>query len=290
MLAACRGAKFVCSQALCSSEFVQFVYAYSTRSLMASSGADEFYRIFKELQVRSTGKRAESIGPDIWAIADRRLLYLPKNNRAFNVEVFALSPSDTAITLSLAEIGQLLPLPGTPKRRAVAQAPNHVSIALWIVIGNLNVLLGSDLENHRDDRLGWRAVVLSSNRPRGRAFVVKVPHHGSSNAYYHKMWSEMTTSGPIALLTPFASGKKPLPSQDGIEKIRAHTSQIYCTGRPEGWRPPRRDSTVDKTVREIARTRRVVHGPMGQVRVRVSAQRGLDAPAIELFGEAQGLA
>lgn len=289
ILAACHDAKFVCSEALRSTEFIQFIRICSTRSLMVSSGVDEFDRIFRELQLRSTGKRPQSVGPDLWAIADRRLLYLPKNNRSFNVEVFALSPSDTAMTLALSEIGQLLPTAGTPKRRAVAQRPNHVSVALWIVIGNLNILLGSDLENHRDKRLGWRAVVLSSNRPSGRAFVVKVPHHGSLNAYYHKMWSEMTTPEAVALLTPFASGKMPLPSQDGIEKIRSHTSQIYCTGPPQGWRPPRRDSTVDKTVREIARTRRVVHGPIGQVRVRVSPQRGLDDPTIELFGEAQRL-
>ncbi len=289
ILSACRDAKFVCSEALRSTEFIQFVRICSTRSFMVSSGVDEFDRIFEKLQRRSTGERPESVGPDLWAIADRRLLYLPKNNRSFNVEVFALSPSDTAMTLALSEIGQLLPRAGTPKRRAVAQRPNHVSVALWIIVGNLNILLGSDLENHRDKRLGWRAVVLSPNRPRGRAFVVKVPHHGSSNAYYHKMWSEMTTPEAAALLTPFASGKRPLPSQDDVEKIRSHTSQIYCTGRPQGWRPPRRDSTVDKTVREIARTRRVVHGPMGQVRLRLSAQRGLDDPTIELFGEAQHL-
>ena len=108
-------------------------------------------------------------------------------------------------------------------------------------------------------------------------------------AIYHKKWSEMTTPEAVALLTPFASGKKPLRSQDDIEKIRTHTSQIYCTGHPSGWKPLRRDSTVDKTLREIARTRRVVDGPMGQVRVRFSAQQGFDDPTIELFGEAQHL-
>jgi hypothetical protein len=289
ILSACRKAKFVCSEALRSDEFIQFVRICSTRSLMASSGADEFDRIFSELQLRSADKRPQSVGPDVWAIADRRLLCLPKNNRSFNVEVFALSPSDTAMTLALSEIGQLLPTAGMPKRRAVAQSPNHVSVALWIISGNLNILLGSDLESHPDKRLGWRAVVLSSNRPSGRAFTVKVPHHGSPNAYYHKMWSELATPEALALLTPYASGTRPLPSRDDIEKIRTHTSQIYCTGNPSGWKPPRRDSTVDKTLREIVRTRRVVHGPMGQVRVRLSPEQGVDSPAIELFGEARHL-
>ncbi|MCK4787361.1 MAG: hypothetical protein KAV87_26625, partial [Desulfobacteraceae bacterium] len=204
---------------------------------MVSSGADEFSAIFEELQRRSDEKRTQAVGPDHWASADRRLLNLPKGNRSFEVEVFSLSPSDTAVTLAFSEIGQLLPQAGTPKRRAVAQRPNHVSVVLWISLENVNILLGADLERVKSNRLGWKAVVLSSNRPRGQALVVKVPHHGSPGAYYHRMWSEMVVPDGLALITPYASGKNPLPSKDGIERICQHTSHIHCTGNAVGWKP-----------------------------------------------------
>jgi len=287
VLSSCHNAKFVCSDALRSEEFVQFVRLYSQRGFIENSGVDEFNRIFEVLKTRSGYAKPELLEPG-WAIADRRLLYYTKNHLPSNVEVYSLSPSDAAITLALREIGQLLiPKVRTPKRRAIAQRPNHVSVALWVMIGDLHVLLGSDLENHPDNRLGWQAVVLSANRPHERALVIKVPHHESSNAYCKDMWEEMASSNPIALITPFASGVKPLPAETDIARIRAHTSQIYCTGSPSGWRSPRRDSTVDKTIKEFVRTRRLVYGPMGHVRVRIAIKKSLDESNIELFNGAQ---
>jgi hypothetical protein len=104
------------------------------------------------------------------------------------------------------------------------------------------------------------------------------------------MWHEMVASNPIALLTPFASGVKPLPSDADIERIKRHTSQIYCTGQPSGWHPPRRDSAVERTLREVVRTRRLIHGRMGHVRVRFKAKEGLNDPRIELFDGAYAAA
>lgn len=273
ILEKCESAHFVCSIALRCKEFLEFC-TVSERALMESSGLDEFEQIIKILLGR---------GEPQWAIADRKLLHLPKDGRSFNVEVYALSPSDTAITLALREIGQMIPQVRTPKRRAISQTPNHVSVALWVIIEDLNILLGSDLENFSQNNLGWKAVLFSRNKPSGRALVVKVPHHGSSDAYCKEMWYDMVASNPIALLTPFASGVKPLPSDTDIEKIKRHTSQIYCTGQPSGWHSPKRNSAVEKTFREVVRTHRLIHGRMGHVRVRFKAKEGLNDPQIELF-------
>jgi len=252
---------------------------------MESSGVDEFNDILEILSCRTNDGRIESRGPQ-WAIADRKLLHLPKKGRCFNVEVHALSPSDAAMTLALREIGQMMPKAGTPKRRVISQTPNHASVALWVIIGDLNILLGSDLENHPPNNLGWKAVLVSKNKPAGRALVVKVPHHGSSDAYNRDMWNQMVLPDPIALLTPFASGVNPLPSIADIGRIKKHASRIYCTGRPTGWHPPRRDPSVERTIRETVRTQRLIHGRMGHVRVRFKAGEGLNNPRIELFEQA----
>jgi len=127
---------------------------------------------------------------------------------------------------------------------------------------------------------------MSTNRPRGRAFVVKLPHHGSRGAYCEEMWLKMLSPEAIALVTPFSSGKKPLPSDEDIAILSGHTSKIYCTGPPRGWQPPRRESAVEKTMKEMCLTHRLVYGKMGQVRVRLSIKDSLDDPKIELFNGA----
>jgi hypothetical protein len=258
------------------------------RGFLKDTGVDEFDKIFQILKERLVAGKSTLSEPR-WAGADKRLLYFLQEGRIAGTEVFALSPSDAAITLSLREIAdQLTPKPKTPKRRAIAQEPNHVAVALWVTVGDLHLLLGSDLENYRDDRLGWQAILLSSTRPHGRALVVKVPHHGSSNAYCKGMWEEMVSlDDPIALLTQYASGVKPLPSETDIDRIKIHTSRMYCTGSPSGTAPIRRDPAVEKTLREFVRTRRTVIGPMGHIRVRIPIIGSLETFTVELFNGAR---
>lgn len=96
----------------------------------------------------------------------------------------------------------------------------------------------------------------------------------------------MIDPNPIALLTPFASGVNPLPSKRDIENIKNHASRIYCTGQPLGWHPPKRDAAVERTLKEMVRTRRLIHGRMGHIRVRLKAEEKINNPQIELFNGA----
>ena len=285
----CPKAHFVCSSALRTKEFLQLTNLFSEPRLTLNTGIEEFGKILEELKRRFPGVRDASIGPTKWASADRLLLSLPKNGRSVRAEIYALSPSDTAITLAFKEISQLLPKPGMPKRRVVAQAPNHVSVALWVIIENLHILLGSDLEHLPDERLGWKSVLLSSTKPSGRALVIKIPHHGSSNAYCREVWTEMGASRPIGLLSPFASGKRPLPSNRDLDLIRTHTPHIYITGNPNRGHPLQLDAAVSKTIREMVRFRRVIQGSMGHVRVRYLLGRENTEPVIDLFNGAMHL-
>ena len=289
ILEACQTAHFVCSLAMYSREFSELVFAYGERSQMESSGVDEFRSILDELDRRQTGEvRREAIGPR-YAISDRPLLTLARNGRPFDVRVTALSPSDAAVTLAKRELALLFPQEEGTRRRAVARRPNDASVAIWISIGNRHFLLGADLETQPSDHVGWKAVVLSSNRPNARASVIKIPHHGSPNAYYREMWIEMAGVNPIALIAPFASGTRSLPQTSDVARIRRHTDAIYCTGQPSGWRPPRRDNTVERTIREVAVTRRAIRGPMGQVRVRFPVEEESGDTKIELFDGAMHL-
>ena len=281
ILAECSNARFCCSCALLSKEFLKLTEIYSERSLMISSGTDEFWRIFQILLERRQGSRKQSAGP-VWAKADTVLLETNKESHCFDVKIRALSPSDGALTLAFNEIAQLIPNENVPRRRAVAQKSNHVSVALWITIEKAHILLGADLENHPNQNLGWQAVLFKHDRSQ-QAAIVKVPHHGSFDAYSSEMWNVMAVPDPIALLTPFASSVKPLPSQSDVKRIQRHTSQVFCTGRGIGWHPIRRNSAVERTIRETVRTRRLIHGPMGHVRVRYYPNAKSFTPTIETF-------
>jgi len=284
ILEMCFNARFCCSSALLSEEFFQLVRVYSEKSLMISSGTDEFARIIQMLMDRAGGTRKQSAGP-VWAKAETVLLEMDKEDHRFNVKMRALSPSDGAFTLALNEIAQLMPKENVPRRRAVAQKANHVSVALWVTVGESHILLGADLENHPNKDVGWKAVVLKHN-PKERATIIKVPHHGSRDAYASEMWQIMAVPDPIALLTPFASGLQPLPSESDVKRIQKHTSRIYCTGRGLGWHPLKRNSSVERTIRETVRSHRRVSGPMGHVRVRFFPENKPPSPTVETFNDA----
>ena len=283
----CRKAVFVCSIAFLADEFSKFIDAFHKRflSLTTDSGTDEFAEIMKVLRKEYGGQRPQA-DRLTYAIADRIILSINGSQRVFPVTVYALAPSDASVTLAINGFRELIPKEKTPKRRAVALLPNNVSAAFWVTAGNYHILLGGDLEVGDNDNLGWRAVVKSKNHPKGNALIVKVPHHGSKTAYYSPMWEKMTAPDPIALVTPFSSGTKPLPSQEDIRAIKKHANQLFCTGKPMGWRPPRRDSTADKFFSSIVLSRRRVEGPMGHVCVRLSQG---DLPKIHLSPPAQAL-
>ena len=278
-----RAARFACSAALRSSEFAALL-ALGSESMMSSSGVDEFRNILQVIeQRRASGVPAANAGPDHWA-TDGQVLYVRRERDVLpEARVLSLSPSSGTLTRAFRELGQLLPQEGEPKRR-IRQGANQVSAVLWIEAGHQRVLLGSDLQADTSSAGGWRAIINSPTRPVERAKIFKVPHHGSQNADQPEVWGEMLEASPWAVVTPFASGRTPLPTGADLRRIASRTPNAYCTGRPQGWSPVRRPPGVERTLKEVARNRRTVLGPMGHVRLRCPLQ-GAD-PTVELFGEA----
>ncbi len=222
-------------------------------------------------------------GPDHWATDGQVLHVRSERDGLPGARVLSLSTSSGTVTRAFRELGQLLPREGEAKRR-IRQGANQVSVVLWIEAGHQRVLLGSDLQSDTSSVGGWRAVVSSPTRPTQRAKILKVAHHGSQNADEPKVWSGMLEASPWAVVTPFASGKAPLPTEADLNRIARRTPNAYCTGRPQGWSPVRRPPGVERTLKEVARNRRTILGPMGHVRLRCSLET-VD-PTVELFGEA----
>jgi beta-lactamase superfamily II metal-dependent hydrolase len=284
VLAAASHAKFVCSAALQREEFKEFIAASRSLHVKAqeSSGVEEFSSILGILKGRrDAGARSESVGPE-WARADQ-LLYR-RGSPPPDCEVYALTPSSATLSRGLHEIAALLPKVGAPKRAAVSLDPNETSLVMSVRVGSAWALLGSDLENGTTSGSGWTAVLTTPACPTAPVHMFKVPHHGSENAYHDRVWTHLLLApDPVAVLTPFAKGRKMLPTEQDVARMKAHTKHLYCTAP----HPPRGnvgDPMVQRTVREAARVFRARSTRMGHVRVRLSASA--PDPKVECFGAA----
>jgi hypothetical protein len=197
--------------------------------------------------------------------------------------VHSLSPSDEAVTAAQIDIAGLLPREKEPKRRLKAITPNHSAVVLWIAIGEIRVLLGSDLEERSGG--GWSLIVHSTSRPVGKALFFKIPHHGSENAHHPKVWENMLIRDAVAVLTPFESGSIKLPSEKDVRRICSETTQSYSTAS-RGSKRKKRNRAVEKTIRETVRSIKQIHSSIGHVRFRIKSP---EECRIELFGNAKPL-
>ena len=117
---------------------------------------------------------------------------------------------------------------------------------LWIRVGNVVLLLGSDLE-----KPGWVEILQDKERPQGKASAFKVPHHGAASAHVPGVWTGLLEARPVAVLTPWRRGSRSLPSQADVARIRGCTSDAYATAKPDAQAAssPRRERAVERTIR-----------------------------------------
>lgn len=282
----CNAARFVCSDALKGEEFLTLVRAMKHRSMMTSPGVKELNEILEVLEERCDTK--SGVATPTWAIAERILWTRPAGAKSqFPAQVISLSPSDASVTLAQREIAALLPKTGESKRRVTPRPPNHNAVVLWIKVGNVSVLLGSDLENTNEPKTGWMAILDSTFRPQDRASVFKVAHHGSSTAYQPRIWGEMLITEPVATLTPFIRGRITLPTKADATRICTHTAHSYSTANTKPREIKGRSNIVTKTIRETVRSIREVPASSGVIRLRKAALEPADASwRVELFGTA----
>ena len=279
-------ARFGCSAALNSKEFLTLVVADEDIKLVEhTSGASEFADVLKALDSR-TSKPCRA-GPDHWA-CDGLRLYSEAN--PCRVEVHALSPSSQTVTDTKGDIAGLIPTAHQIIRRFHSTGPNDLSVVLLVSTAGLHLLLGADLERGGDRRRGWQAILGSALRPRVTSSGYKVAHHGSKNADIDGIWDNLLVNNPCAVLTPFARGPKPLPSDDDVSRIKKKTNRLYCTTAwPPTKSPPRRDKAVERTMREVVRSRRAVRKCPGHIRVRAPFGGKPEDLMVDLFDGATAL-
>lgn len=152
------------------------------------------------------------------------------NGRTTEVEVLSLSPlaEDEGAYVDILRKafrelnGEIIDIPDYDH--------NLIASAIWISAGQVVALLGSDVESGRSQSRGWRGIVGSIDAPDLAVKTLKVPHHGSPNAYYKKAWEEHSRNGKVtSVVTPYIRGKQPRPSEEDIDRIGNYSSHVGLT-------------------------------------------------------------
>ena len=269
LVEACGEAVFCCSGALCQREFLSVVGALEARPFSdAGSGVREIHSVFS--------RRGDAASRQIFALANQRIL------KRGECEVWSLSPDSPVFGDFLMSIGRWAPVERQTKTRFPDPSPNEAAVTLWVGVGDIALLLGADLE-----RRGWTGILKSGARPSGAASVFKIPHHGSGNAHEPRVWTQMLTPDPVAVLTPWRKGRGALPTRRDVQRILACTKNAYATTKTDSLRTGsvRRGRTVERIVREDGiRLRRLPTSP-GWLRLR--RPLGSTTPwTVETFGPA----
>lgn len=247
-----------------------------------ASVTEEYNAIYQILQKRRLkGEKAEAVGP-MQASANRRLLNLSDPNRTVTAEVVALSPSDGTLNHAQAELEHAEAL-FLQRKRPSRQGPNQLCVVLWLRVGELQVILGADLEHVSGTTEGWRAIVGSTARPAGVAGLFKVPHHGSITAHSPECWKTLLSSNPVGIVTPYAQSG--LPTKNDIQRLCGLTSELYLTSDFTTYKIPALNHTVEKMLK-TRKKRRALEGPMGHVRFRADARNKNEKPVIDVFNGA----
>jgi hypothetical protein len=152
-------------------------------------------------------------------------------------------------------------------------------------VGNSVAILGGDLENEKDESVGWKAIVSSQGRPKDTAAYFKIPHHGSANAYEKDVWQEMLENRPWAVLTPMRSSG--LPTDEGLSLVKEHTDRLWIAAPAASPPKPKRQNTVEKQFQMKIKNRRIIEGPVGQVRYRIDTSSLSAEPEVACFPPAK---
>lgn len=273
----CGSAETFMSEALRSEEFLSLVLIDAEEPPgRVTSGVREMRRVLGTLkETQRTPQQAR---------ADQRLFFDTVNG--VTREIWSLSPSNAASLRAKRSFVMDARPARVQRRRVCAPAPNEASVALFVRVGGAVALLGADLENASTDDRGWNAVLSSAGRPREKASLFKIAHHGADNADHPDVWDEMLESDVVAALTPYGTGARPRPDAADVDRICGRTSEAYIAG-PRAVRRPRASNPVEKVRRRSLSSAVISDRPLGHVRARRRQQEA--AWTVELHGHAQRL-
>jgi Metallo-beta-lactamase superfamily len=239
---AARTSEFVVSSVFLTEEFLTYMYAMAG----AMGGDSELARAWGVMQerrprhklrpgqARGAKVRLDKAVPKL-ASADRFIYRSWALGEKPEARVWALSPSDAAVLYGKRQFAGVLPEAGLRKKlKPIRLSSNKVAVVLWVEVGEVRLLLGSDLEIDSDPQLGWGAILESpyavfQGKP---AHGYKVAHHGSHNGDCDGIWQKMVDVNAACSLTPFVHGSVSLPLDSDLDRLRSRERTAWLTKSP----------------------------------------------------------
>ncbi|MFQ5455358.1 MAG: MBL fold metallo-hydrolase [Nitrospirota bacterium] len=227
--------------------------------------ASSLFEVFKE--AIKDGAKNLRLGENTILLQEDKVL---SNGKRFTAHIQALTPSGESIERYKDLLYRNLS-PNKPIVKLPDRDHNLIASALWISVGKLKILLGSDVENGINDQTGWRGVVNNPCVPDLRVHAIKVAHHGSKNAHYAPAWDLHKQKKTISLITPFFMSNPPLPADSDIVRIRRLSRRVGLTTTIKLDRPDKYYTReVTKRIERMTRRWKVKHASkeIGLLRLR----------------------
>jgi beta-lactamase superfamily II metal-dependent hydrolase len=139
--------------------------------------------------------------------------------------VDALSPSDKEVQLTLSNIGVKI----TANRTIVLSKANIGSSAMRFKFGKFTAVFGADLECSSDEDRGWNAVHKNSLLENNSVDFLKVPHHGSRNAFSKEFWRLWAKGKAIAVTASRTQSQT--PEESVVKELESIFTKAYFLSR-----------------------------------------------------------
>jgi len=226
-----KSANFAMSSAMNHKEFLAFLIAYDRQpNMKIGRGGTEIIKCLR--LITSRGKVPKFV------VQDRLIESWDAGqiSHGKRVELLALSPSDAQLADTLTDANKFLKdnnvgnsAKSMPKKRISSENKNHLSIAALLIVGDVGILLGADVEERNQENYGWKNIVENRKGRIPNPFIFKVAHHGSQGAHLDQVWDDFLEDRPISIVTPWKLGGNFLPKDEDIERIKGRSSIAYIT-------------------------------------------------------------
>lgn len=250
--------------------------ALYVRDLFAYAGAVQYLGSTAPRAIRELRRLADIVKDDnpgrVITLTQARTTLLRYAHKGISTSVEALSPSPSSVSAAVSSLARTKLVPG--QELATPRADyNAAALALRIISGSIGVLLASDLEISFDSSR-WRGVVNVCDNAKA-CDLIKIAHHGSSNADDAIIWSKLMAASPVGLVTHFHNGSVHLPEVSRLQMIADRCEALFSTSGP-AWQPTL--TSADAVAKMLDRGESIAAIPvgMGHVRARVKPS---EAPA-----------
>lgn len=210
--------------------FSSFIFCQESDTIF--SGTTHIKKLFKFIKDKNIKVCPVKEGDIIYSSSDIKITVLYPNQESINYFKDYYKEKFSEVLKNISEEEEYSKKKEIVKKVQLGKDFNDHSVVVKINTPTLNFLLNSDLEKHKNSKMGLGYVFNKLKVGKEKFEIFKVPHHGSETGFDEKLWKSVLTDKAILKLTCWKSGDF-LPKDDIIEKILKISNLAYSTSNPK---------------------------------------------------------